>query len=155
MAAEGLADGEDVELEALHEDDDKAKPIIKGQKIDLTQNGDKAPDTPEPEPDQPTTNPSSPHMNSFRRCLRRFLQFIGRGSTEEDERRRAQLQAEMTKHLDEIANLEQTTWEKSFLYVNLVIILAGALAFYIYFTINPFTIDEIQTLQNEVMNQRG
>ena len=50
-------------------------------------------------------------------------------------------------HLDNIAHLEQTTTEKGVLYTNLVLILIGAIVLYVYFSINPFTQEEIDHLR--------
>jgi hypothetical protein len=56
-------------------------------------------------------------------------------------------EVELAKHLDDIANLKQETWKKVILYINLAIILAGAFALYVFFSINPFTLEEIEALR--------
>lgn len=43
--------------------------------------------------------------------------------------------------------LEQTTCEKWILNVNLILILSGAIFLYVYFSINPFSTQEIAELQ--------
>ena len=50
-----------------------------------------------------------------------------------------------------IASLTQTTRDKILLYANLFIILTGAIGFYVYFSINPFSEKEILGLQSEVL----
>ena len=50
-----------------------------------------------------------------------------------------------------IESLTQTTRDKILLYANLFIILTGAIGFYIYFSINPFSEKEILILQSEVL----
>ena len=50
-----------------------------------------------------------------------------------------------------IESLSQSTRDKIVLYINLVIIVAGALGFYVYFSINPFTEEEISRLQKLAM----
>ena len=46
--------------------------------------------------------------------------------------------------------LEQTTMEKCALYINLFLILTGAVALYVYFSINPFTSEEIAELRSSL-----
>ena len=67
----------------------------------------------------------------------------------EKEEQQLKLQAEMAKHLDEIAHLEQSTYKKSFLYSNLILILIGAIFLYVYFSINPFTEEKIDALRQQ------
>ena len=50
-----------------------------------------------------------------------------------------------------IESLTQTTRDKVLLYINLVIIVTGALGFYVYFSINPFSDEEILNLQDIVL----
>lgn len=47
--------------------------------------------------------------------------------------------------------LYQTKGQKAILYLNLVTILIGAAGFYVYFSINPFTRDQIRILQDEAL----
>ena len=74
----------------------------------------------------------------------------GTGSEDkEKEEQQLKLQAEMAKHLDEIAHLEQGTCQKSFLYSNLILILIGAVFLYVFFSINPFTEEQIDKLRQQ------
>ena len=50
-----------------------------------------------------------------------------------------------------IESLRQSTRDKILLYINLFIIVAGAIGFYVYFSINPFSQEEIKNLQQEVL----
>ena len=75
-----------------------------------------------------------------------FFNLVSGSEDKEKEEQQLKLQAEMAKHLDEIAHLEQSTWQKSFLYSNLILILIGAVFLYSYFSINPFTEEQIDTL---------
>ena len=52
--------------------------------------------------------------------------------------------------LERISHLEQPFWEKTILYINLVIILLGAIGLYVYFSINPFTSEEIVNLRSNL-----
>ena len=52
--------------------------------------------------------------------------------------------------LERISHLEQTTLEKLVLYTNLGIILAGAVALYAYFSINPFTSEDIFRIRSNL-----
>ena len=65
----------------------------------------------------------------------------------EEQRLKRLAQEELAKHLDHIAHLEQSTPEKIILYLNLVIIVCGAVALYVYFSINPFSPEEIAKLR--------
>ena len=86
--------------------------------------------------------------------LRLFLlNFIGRGGSQKnanEERNEILRQQEMTKHLNEVANLEQKTWEKLVLYSNLVLILAGGTFLYVYFSISPFTPQELTEIRSKI-----
>ena len=52
---------------------------------------------------------------------------------------------------DDLADLNQTPLEKAVLYGNLIVILGVAVGFYVYFSINPFTAQEIQDLQSAAL----
>ena len=51
--------------------------------------------------------------------------------------------------LDAISNLEQSPVQRAILYVNLVIVISLALGAYVYFTISPFSVAEIDALRTE------
>jgi len=50
-----------------------------------------------------------------------------------------------------IESLRQSTRDKVILYINLFIILSGAIGFYVYFSINPFLPEEIEDFQQEAL----
>jgi len=50
-----------------------------------------------------------------------------------------------------LADLSQTLFQKVILYTNLVIIVSGAVVFYVILSINPFTIEEIQGMQAGIL----
>lgn len=70
----------------------------------------------------------------------------------EEEKHQRQNQQEVNRHLNEVAALEQKTWEKFLLYSNLVVILAGGTALYIYFSISPFTSEEIAEIRSKIIS---
>ena len=90
---------------------------------------------------------NSPRFTILARIHKIISNFCNGPNNPEKEIQQRKLQAEMTSHLDEIAHLEQNTYEKTFLYSNLVLILAGAIILYVYFSINPFTQEEIEELR--------
>ena len=49
-----------------------------------------------------------------------------------------------------IPHLDQTIAEKAVLYLNLGIICTGAIVLYVYFSINPFTSEEIANLRSDL-----
>ena len=59
-------------------------------------------------------------------------------------------QIQQQNDLERISHLEQTTCEKIVLYINLAIILTGAIVLYAYFSINPFTSEEIANLRSNL-----
>jgi len=60
---------------------------------------------------------------------------------------------EMEEHVQELSTLSQSTTQKVILYTNLVIIISLALFLYIYFSINPFTSQEIDNLRQISLNK--
>ena len=50
-----------------------------------------------------------------------------------------------------IESLRQSTRDKLILYTNLLIIVTGAIGFYVYFSINPFSQEEISNLQEAAL----
>jgi len=54
-----------------------------------------------------------------------------------------------------LADLNQTTFQKTILRLNLGVILLAAIGLYTYFSINPFTIEQIDQLREAVLEQRG
>ena len=59
-------------------------------------------------------------------------------------------EVQQQNELERISHLEQTSFEKAVLYINLVIILIGAVFLYAYFSINPFTSEEIFDIQSNL-----
>ena len=53
--------------------------------------------------------------------------------------------------LQVIESLRQSTRDKIILYINLLIIVTGSIGLYVYFSINPFSQEEILNLQKEVL----
>lgn len=51
--------------------------------------------------------------------------------------------------------LAQTTTQKVILYLNLILIFGVAIAMYTYFSINPFTTEEINLLRQEAEALNG
>lgn len=86
---------------------------------------------------------TSPRFNVIN-CLRSLI--VGASSIK-DEIIAKEQQKQLEKHLDEIAHLEQSTWEKAILNANLVLILIGAVALYSYFSINPFSPEDLSRIR--------
>ena len=59
-------------------------------------------------------------------------------------------EVQQQNELERISHLEQTPFEKAVLYINLVIILIGAVVLYAYFSINPFTSEEIFDIRSNL-----
>ena len=54
--------------------------------------------------------------------------------------------------LQVIESLRQSTRDKIILYINLLVIVTGSIGLYVYFSINPFSQEEVLNLQKEVLN---
>lgn len=61
----------------------------------------------------------------------------------------------MNEHLAELTNLHQETWEKYLLNSMLVIILLIAVACFVYFSINPYTVEEVRDIQRKKLEELG
>ncbi|XP_063604901.1 sodium/mannose cotransporter SLC5A10-like isoform X2 [Penaeus indicus] len=61
----------------------------------------------------------------------------------------------MNEHLAELTNLHQETWEKRLLNSMLVSILIIAAACFVYFSINPFTEEEVHDIQQKKLEELG
>jgi len=59
---------------------------------------------------------------------------------------------EQNDNANNLADLSQTLLERVVLRLNLVIILAAAIGLYVYFSINPFTRDQVDKLRDKVMH---
>lgn len=61
----------------------------------------------------------------------------------------------MNEHLAELTNLHQETWEKYLLNSMLVVILVAAVALFVYFSISPFTEEEVRDIQRRKLEELG
>ena len=94
------------------------------------------------------TSPRLTILDRLRGFVLRFLGFNQNPDLEEKQQR--QNQQEVNRHLNEVAALEQKTWEKFLLYSNLVVILAGGIFLYVYFSISPFGSEEIAEIRSGI-----
>ena len=93
---------------------------------------------------------TSPQMTIVDRLRGFVMRLLGYNQNEAlEEKQQRQNQQEVNRHLNEVAALEQKTWEKFLLYSNLVVILAGGIALYVYFSISPFTSEEIAEISRQ------
>ena len=94
-------------------------------------------------------NESSPKLTILKRFRLMVLQIFGlkKSGTGIDTK---SWQIQQQNDLERISHLEQTTCEKIVLYINLAIILTGAIVLYAYFSINPFTSEEIANLRSNL-----
>ena len=60
---------------------------------------------------------------------------------------------EMAEHMQTLSTLHQSTGQKVILYTNLVIIITLALFLYIFFSINPFSPEELLQFKSEAINK--
>jgi len=127
---------EDFELEALNKDSNT--PIVKNMDLNDPCAGDD-------KTDEVSTRILA--RQTFLARIRTIIWNVKTGEKDEEKEQQRKLQEEMNNHLDNIAHLEQTTTEKGVLYTNLVLILIGAIVLYVYFSINPFTQEEIEHLR--------
>lgn len=51
--------------------------------------------------------------------------------------------------------MEQSGWQRAVLYANLALIVAVAVFFYVFFSINPFTREEVDRLREEALAKIG
>ncbi|KAK8741292.1 hypothetical protein OTU49_002601, partial [Cherax quadricarinatus] len=73
-----------------------------------------------------------------------------------DNSEKAQQQAiAMNEHITQLTNLHQERWESYLLNFMLVIILILTLVLYTFFSINPFTTEEVYEIQREKLHQLG
>lgn len=83
------------------------------------------------------------------RFINWFCGFSPASATDPDAPDEAETAAE--SRLDAISNLEQSRGQKVILYVNLAIVISLALGAYVYFTISPFSVAEIDAFRAEKM----
>jgi uncharacterized membrane protein len=147
---------DNIELEALHSTTQTTTtgPIIKNQINDLNKpdNGDPTPDIEDGASINSTsTMESSPKLTIFKRIRMILLGMLGLKKNSNNsciDKNSWEVQQQID--LERISHLEQTFWEKIVLYINLVIILLGAIGLYVYFSINPFTSEDIVNLRSNL-----
>lgn len=61
----------------------------------------------------------------------------------------------MNEHIAQLTTLHQEPWEKNLLNVMLVIIIITTVACYTYFSINPFTEEEVKEIQRKKLEELG
>ena len=59
----------------------------------------------------------------------------------------------MAEHLQQLSTLQQSPLQKVVLYTNLVIILGLAVFLYVYFSINPFSPEQLAMFRSEALNK--
>ncbi|XP_042221696.1 sodium/glucose cotransporter 5-like isoform X3 [Homarus americanus] len=73
-----------------------------------------------------------------------------------DDSEKAQQQAlAMNEHIAHLTILHQEPWENNLLNALLVVIIIIALVFYTFFSINPFTIEEVHDIQHNKLHKLG
>ena len=84
-------------------------------------------------------------------CCIRFLNWIlGVETDAEDAEKNHKAMAE---HLQQLSTLQQSTFQRVILYSNLAIILSLAVFLYVFFSINPFSDEELDQFRNEAINK--
>ncbi|XP_045592204.1 sodium/mannose cotransporter SLC5A10 [Procambarus clarkii] len=66
-----------------------------------------------------------------------------------------QQEVAMNEHIAQLTNLHQENWENYLLNIMLVAIIILTLVFYTYFSINPFTTEEIYEIQRNKLHELG
>ncbi len=94
-----------------------------------------------------STSTRSPLPLSPLRFLRWFCGW------EEQDQQQEQVQHEQDQHLEALTSLEQSTWQKAVLYLNLIIIIGVAIFFYSYFCFSPFTKEEIDNFRIQAFDR--
>lgn len=61
----------------------------------------------------------------------------------------------MNEHIAQLSNLHQEKWENYLLNFMLVLILLVMAVLYIYFSINPFTQEEVYAIQRTKLQELG
>ena len=59
----------------------------------------------------------------------------------------------MAEHLQQLSTLQQSTFQRVILYSNLAIILSLAVFLYVFFSINPFSDEQLDQFRNEAINK--
>jgi len=84
-------------------------------------------------------------------CCARFTNWLI--GIEADKRDVEKHNKEMAEHMQTLSTLHQSTGQKVILYTNLVIIITLALFLYIFFSINPFSPEELLQFKSEAINK--
>lgn len=87
---------------------------------------------------------SSSHKSISSRCLKCIC-------PEDEAQSQSQQDEEPSDGDTSLADLSQTLFQKVILYTNLVLIVSGAVVFYVLLSINPFTMEEIQEIQAGIL----
>jgi len=98
----------------------------------------------------PVENPSEDSSQSSNCCLRLLNWILGVETDVEDA---AKNHKAMAEHLAQLSTLQQSSMQKVVLYTNLVIILSLAVFLYIFFSINPFSAEELSQFRIEAINK--
>jgi len=75
---------------------------------------------------------------------------LGEEQVEGDSKKHHQ---ELEDHIQELTHLTQSAKQKGILYTNLLIITGVAIWFYVYFSFNPFTPEDIEEFRQTAMNK--
>ena len=59
----------------------------------------------------------------------------------------------MAEHLQQLSTLQQSPLQRGVLYTNLVIILGLAVFLYVYFSINPFSPEQLARFREKALNK--
>ena len=84
-------------------------------------------------------------------CCLRFLNWILGVETDAEDAEKNQ--KAMAEHLQQLSTLQQSTFQRVILYTNLGIILSLAVFLYVFFSINPFSAEELSQFRSEAMNK--
>lgn len=61
----------------------------------------------------------------------------------------------MNEHIAQLTNLHQEPWETYLLNIMLIVIIIVSLVLYTYFSINPFTVEEVHDIQQKKLHELG
>ena len=98
----------------------------------------------------PQHDPAAEESKSSNFCLRLLNWILGVESDAEDAEKN---QKAMAEHLQQLSTLQQSTFQRVILYTNLAIILTLAVFLYVFFSINPFSAEELSQFRSEAINK--
>ena len=61
----------------------------------------------------------------------------------------------MNQHIAELTHLQQLKWEKIVLNTMLIIVIAVTIALFTFFSMNPFTKEEVYEIQRKKLEELG